>query len=51
MMWDFFDDDFWDNLEDIAISSAVVLGIVEEEEEERLRRQLEEDADEDSNPY
>ena len=48
MFWDFFDDDFWDlDLEDFAITGAVA-GLIEEEEEENLRRQLEEDSDEDS---
>ena len=43
---DFFDDDFFDGIEDFAFIGGL-WGLIEEEydEEERLRRELEEDPD------
>lgn len=46
MFWDFFDDDFFDDTADFAFIGAT-FGLIEEEydEEERLRKQLEEESD------
>ena len=48
---DFFDDDFFDDIEDFAFIGGL-WGLIEEEQEgeERLRRELEEDPDDDF-PY
>lgn len=48
MCWDFFDDDF--DWEDFAIIGGIG-ALIEEEEEERLRKELDEDTEEDSYPY
>lgn len=45
---DFFDDDFFDDIEDFAFLGGL-WGLIEEEEE-RLRRELEEDPDDDYYP-
>jgi len=46
MFWDFFDDDF--DWEDLAIIGGICSLIEEEyDEEERLRKQLDEDSDND----
>ena len=48
---DFFDDDFFEGIEDFAFIGGL-WGFIEEEqdEEERLRREFEEDSDDDF-PY